>query len=254
LRYQASAWVRSWGWPSPLVQAYPIKNSSRAEPAWARARIFETWSGLRNWPSKGLCPNLPFSTNRMDGSMDGVVVICAEAKGHIPVIGTSRNIQLAREELGWARLRRMHAPRILNLQKCDAHKARSLRKELVVVLQGTPRSLAVAIRARYERLGKSCRVALGSKSRIGPQGSILSGTMASSKTDVKKNLDFGQLSSPSWQTLLSFSSHIAPCARPVISSPRHCDRQHRTFWIRSRNSCVACLVTKTIFYLALEVS
>lgn len=100
--------------------------------------------------------------------MDGVVVICAEATAHNRVMRTSRIIQLAREALGWAKLRRMHAPRILNLQKCDANKARSLRKELAVVLQGTPRSLAVAVRARYERLEKSCRVALGSKSRIDP--------------------------------------------------------------------------------------
>ena len=56
-------------------------------------------------------------------------------------------IQLATETLGWAKLRAMHAARILNLQNCDANRARGRREELAVVLQGTPRSLAVAIRA-----------------------------------------------------------------------------------------------------------
>jgi DNA-directed RNA polymerase subunit F len=91
----------------------------------------------------------------VDGSIAGVVVICPEAKAHITVIGTSRNIQLARDELGWVKLRRMDAPRILHLQKCDAKKARGLREELDVVLQETPRSLAVAIKARYERSEKA---------------------------------------------------------------------------------------------------
>jgi hypothetical protein len=49
----------------------------------------------------------------------------------------------------------MDAPRILHLQKCDANKARGLREELDVVLQETPRSLAVAIKARYERSEKA---------------------------------------------------------------------------------------------------
>jgi hypothetical protein len=79
----------------------------------------------------------------MDGSMAGVVVICAEARAHIKVVGMSSTIQLTRDGLGWAKLRGMHEPRILNLQNCDANKARGLREELDVVLQGTPRSLAV---------------------------------------------------------------------------------------------------------------
>jgi hypothetical protein len=156
----------------------------------------------------------------MEGSMDGVVVICAEARAHITVIGTSRNIQLAREALGWAKLRGMHAPRILNLQNCDANKARGLREELDVVLQGTPRSLAVAIRARYERLGKSCRVALGSKSRIDPQGSILSGTMPSMKTDVKKNLDV-------WIAL-------------ILRASKHCCLFHHMFHLPLQEQQEAC--------------
>jgi hypothetical protein len=75
-------------------------------------------------------------------------------------------------------------------RNANANKARGLREELDVVLQETPRSLAVAIRARYERSEK-LPLALGSKSRIDPQSSIVSGTMPSPKTDVKKNLDVG---------------------------------------------------------------
>jgi hypothetical protein len=125
----------------------------------------------------------------MDGSMVGVVVICAEASASVRVVCTSNKIRPTRDALGWAKPREMHGSCILNLQNCDANEVRSLREELDVVLQGTPRSLAVAIRARYEWLGK-----LPNKPRaeepIDPQTSILSGTMPSPNTDVKKNLDF----------------------------------------------------------------
>lgn len=90
---------------------------------------------------------------------------------------------------------------------------------------------------------------------IDPQASILSGTMPSPKTDVKKNLDIGGAQcSELLATVVFFitRSHLSLQAqpdRPVISSPSCCDPWHRTARLRSRDFCVACFVTKTIFYL-----
>src|SRR4029077_1977062 len=99
----------------------------------------------------------------MDGSIAGVVVICAEARAHITVIGTSRIIQLAREALGWAKLRGMHAPRILNLRKYDANasprqirsgagEAISRRVISAYTLAWTPRPKSTASRSAGHRV------------------------------------------------------------------------------------------------------
>jgi hypothetical protein len=56
--------------------------------------------------------------------------------------------------------------------------------------QGTPRSLAVAIRARYERRGKSRRVALRPKERIRPARLNIVGNYAVNEDGCQEELGF----------------------------------------------------------------
>jgi len=181
--------------------------------------------------------------------MDGVVVICAKAREHIRVIGTSSKIQLAREPIGWAKLRGMHAPRILNLQNCDANKDRGLREELDAVLQGTPRSLAVAIRTLRKKMPSDLRVEKHDR----PARRNIVRNYAVTEDGCQEELRFWLVK---FSELASIVVFFITCStfrcrsngRPVISRPRHCDPQHRTVWIRSRDFCVAYFATKTIFY------
>src|SRR5580765_741887 len=65
----------------------------------------------------------------------------------------------------------------------------------------------------------------------------------------QEELRFWEFSVLSRQPLLSFSSHVptfgcGSTRKPVISTPRYCDPQHRTVRIRSRNSSVVCFAQK----------
>jgi len=123
--------------------------------------------------------------------MVGVVVICAEASANVRVVMcTSNKIRATRDVLGWAKLREMHGSRILSLQSCDANEPRGLREELDLCCKEPTFTCS----PQYERDmngSEICRVDRRSEEPIDPQSPILPGTMPSPKTDVKKNLDFG---------------------------------------------------------------
>jgi len=122
----------------------------------------------------------------MDGSMAGTVVTCAEASAHIRLIKTGSKIRLISDALGWASRHGRHDPRILNLQNCDANKAGVLRKELDVCRKEPH----VHLRRYKSDMNGSAKLPSGPHSEVlcDAAGRILSETMPSAKSDVKKNL------------------------------------------------------------------